>query len=127
MSDDKPIGAIEWRDLTVDNAEQVSDFYQRVVGWTKTPVAMGDYDDFNMLQPSSGEVTAGVCHARGDNADLPPQWMMYVRVQDVQKSVAEVGALGGKVLKGPSRYAGDTYYVIQDPAGAVMTIFSASE
>ena len=46
---DPNIGAIEWRDLTIDNAEQVKDFYRDVVGWKTEPVSMGDYDDFNMI------------------------------------------------------------------------------
>jgi len=40
---DKPradIGAIEWRDLTVEDAEQVRDFYADVVGWQTVGVSM---------------------------------------------------------------------------------------
>ena len=59
---EKTIGAIEWRDLSVNDANQVSDFYASVVGWEKQPVSMGDYDDFNMNLASSGETIAGVCH-----------------------------------------------------------------
>ena len=118
------VGQIEWRDLTVEHAEHVSDFYSKVVGWQKQPVSLGDYDDFNMNQQSSGETVAGICHARGSNADIPPQWMMYVRVTDVEYSVKEVQQLGGQILKGPTSFGGESYYVIQDPAGAVLTIFS---
>ena len=35
------IGAIEWSDLTVPDAESLSDFYCDVVGWDKSPVSMG--------------------------------------------------------------------------------------
>ncbi len=120
------IGSIEWRDLTVENAEQVSEFYQQVIGWRRESVSMGDYSDFNMTLPNDDQTVAGVCHARGGNANLPAQWMMYVRVADVKQSAEKVVELGGKVLSEPSSYAGDTYYVIQDPAGAVMTLFSKS-
>lgn len=124
MTDKKRIGAIEWRDLTVKNAAVVSDFYEKVVGWTAEPVSMGDYDDFNMSLAEDGETVAGVCHAKGVNQDIPPQWMMYVRVANVAHSVDNVIASGGKVLSGPNTFSGDTYYVIQDPEGAVLTIFS---
>jgi len=124
MSDNKTIGGIEWRDLTVENASDVSEFYQQVVGWQREPVSMGDYDDFNMNLPASKETIAGVCHAKGDNEGVPAQWMMYVRVADVEHSVRSVKALGGKVISGPRSFSGDTYYVIQDPAGAVLTVFS---
>ena len=71
MSSDD-LGTIGWRDLTVENAVQIRDFYSDVVGWQHSPVAMGDYDDFNMLA-GNGETVAGICHARGGNAGLPAQ------------------------------------------------------
>ncbi len=125
MSDSsKTIGAIEWRDLTVDDAVGVSDFYATVVGWDKQPVSMGDYDDFNMNLLSSGETIAGVCHARGSNADLPPQWLMYVRVKDSKQSAKKVVELGGEIIQGPREMSGETYFIIRDPAGAVLAIYS---
>jgi len=126
MNDQDTIGTIEWRDLTVEHADGVSAFYQAVVGWQREPVPMDGYDDFNMTQAQSGETIAGICHARGDNKNLPAQWMMYVRVADVEQSVQSVKELGGAILKGPTSFAGDTYYVINDPAGAILTIFSRS-
>lgn len=44
----KKIGTIEWRDLSVNDADGVSDFYTQVVGWQKQSVSMGDYDDYSM-------------------------------------------------------------------------------
>ncbi|RBP53636.1 VOC family protein [Arenicella xantha] len=123
---DKPIGAIEWRDLTVDDADSVKDFYAQVVGWNTGSVSMGDYDDYTMSLPGSGETIAGVCHARGSNAGLPPQWMMYVRVADADASANRVLELGGEIIQGPRTMAGDIYYMIKDPAGAVLSIFSST-
>ncbi len=120
----KTIGAIEWRDLTVDDASQVSDFYASVVGWSKQPVSMGDHDDFNMNLPASDETVAGICHARGGNADLPPQWLMYVRVEDSELSAQKVVQLGGEIIQGPRVMGGETYFVIRDPAGAILAIYS---
>jgi len=118
------IGRIEWRDLTVDNAEQVKDFYAKVVGWEAEAVSMGDYDDFNMNMPEGGETIAGVCHARGSNAKIPPQWMMYVEVADAESSANRVSELGGEIIVGPRVMGDKSYYVIRDPVGAVVTIFS---
>lgn len=116
-------GQIHWHDLTVDNAEEVSNFYQEVIGWSREAVSMGDYNDFNM-NANDGTTIAGVCHAKGSNADIPPQWMMYVEVEDVENSIKSVSELGGSVLKGPTSFGGQAYYLIKDPAGAVITIYS---
>lgn len=121
MSNNK-IGEIVWRDISVENAQELSSFYESVVGWKAKPVSMGDYQDYNM-QTASGEVIAGVCHAKGVNQNLPSQWMMYVEVADIEASVNAVKELGGRVLQGPNHYQDQDYYVIEDIAGAVMTIF----
>jgi predicted enzyme related to lactoylglutathione lyase len=120
----KTVGAVEWRDLSVSDAGGVSDFYAQVVGWQKQAVSMGEYDDFNMNLPSNGETIAGICHARGSNSVLPAQWLMYVRVKNSQTSANMVVELGGEIIQGPRTMGGETYFVIRDPAGAVLVIYS---
>jgi len=93
--------AIVWQDLTVPDAETLRDFYSAVVGWKHEPVDMGAYSDFNMLT-GKGTVTAGVCHARGSNANLPPQWLLYVSVTDLGESIRECRSRGGQIVDGPA-------------------------
>ncbi len=118
------IGRIEWLDLTVDNAEGIKNFYCNVVGWKSTDVDMGSYADFNINLPDGGDTIAGVCHARGSNANIPSQWLVYVRVASVAESAQEGEKRGGKVLDGPRRMGGANFCVIQDPAGAVLALLS---
>jgi predicted enzyme related to lactoylglutathione lyase len=121
---DLEVGAIGWLDLTVPDAERIRDFYNAVVGWKPSAVSMGDYDDFNMNTPGSGKPMAGVCHARGMNADLPSQWLVYITVEDIDLSVKQCNEQGGKVLVGPKDMGKQgRYCVIQDPAGAVAALF----
>ena len=82
MSQDHPAGTIVWKDLTVENADVIRDFYAEVVGWKHSPCDMGGYDDYNMIPPESNDPVAGICHARGANANLPAQWLIYVAVQE---------------------------------------------
>ena len=117
------VGTVGWRDLTVQDASALRDFYSRVVGWESSPVDMGGYSDFNMTPPGTGEPAAGICHARGSNADLPPQWLQYVIVADVEASARTCVELGGKVVAPVRGMAGGKFCVIQDPAGAVCALF----
>lgn len=117
------IGTLLWIDLTVPNAETVRDFYASVIGWEPAGVAMGDYEDYVMTAPATGQGVAGVCHARGQNADLPPQWLVYVAVADLDESLRRCADAGGKAVTGIKGEAGTTRYcVIQDPAGAVLAL-----
>ena len=113
------VGSITWRDLTVDDAPGVRNFYERVVGWESKPHPMGDYDDYEMTIPGTGETVTGICHARGPNAALPPQWMIYITVQSVEESAKQCIDLGGEVLDGPRLMGKSPFCVIRDPAGAV--------
>lgn len=117
------IGRIEWLDLTVSDAPRIRDFYADVVGWKAADVDMGSYADYCMNLPT-GDTIAGVCHARGENAKLPPQWLVYVRVESVQNSADACVKKGGKVLDGPRRMGGSDFCVIEDPLGAVMALLS---
>ena len=125
MSNSKePIGSISWTDLTVSNAEEVRSFYQAVVGWSSTPVEMDGYNDYCMTSPPDGKVAAGICHARGSNASLPAQWLIYITVADLEQSLKACRSGGGKVLAGPREMTDHGHVaIIQDPAGAVAALF----
>lgn len=125
MSNNIPeIGTVGWMDLTVTNAEEVRDFYSNVVGWKPHSLSMGQYDDYVMNTPETKTSTAGICHAKGVNAELPAQWLIYITVANIDESIAVCKKLGGKILIESKNYAGmGMYCVIQDPAGAVCALF----
>lgn len=124
MAAPKPaLGVVAWRDLTVPDAEPIARFYAEVAGWTVRPHPMGDYADFDMLS-ADGEVAAGVCHARGGNAGVPAQWLIYITVEDVDRSAARCRELGGRVVDGPRAMGRHRFCVVQDPAGAVAALVS---
>ena len=112
--------------MTVPDAAKLRDFYAAVTGWRPSEVQMGDYADFCMNDPESGSAVAGVCHARGENADLPPVWLIYITVANLDDSVARCRKLGGVVLS-PPRDMGSygRMAVIKDPAGAVAALCEA--
>jgi predicted enzyme related to lactoylglutathione lyase len=124
MSSAPAVGTIGWIDLTVPNAAEARDFYKAVVGWTTSEVDMGGYSDFCVHPSKDAPPVAGVCHARGHNVGLPPQWLIYLTVADLDVSIVRAQELGGKVLVGPKNMGGTARFcVIQDPAGAVAALY----
>lgn len=119
------IGKIGWFDLTVEDAPAIRDFYSKVVGWKPEDVSMGEYNDFNMTMPESGDPAAGICHARGGNAELPPQWLIYITVADVGESAAACRDNGGKVIVGPKSMGDGKFAVIEDPNGSVAALYQS--
>ncbi|MEP1743459.1 MAG: VOC family protein [Kangiellaceae bacterium] len=124
MSEQSKVGKIEWCDLTVNNASELRDFYSKVVGWESAPVSMGDYDDYGMNLPGSDQCVSGICHAKGPNANMPAQWLMYVRVQDIEQSAKQCIDAGGEVIEGLRSLGSSNFCVIKDPAGAVLALIS---
>jgi predicted enzyme related to lactoylglutathione lyase len=120
-------GTIGWADLTVPDAERVRDFYAAVTGWVPQPLSMGEYADYVMTTPGTAAPVAGICHARGANADLPPVWLVYISVPDLDASLAACRAAGGALVVEPRGVGGGARYaVIRDPAGAVVALHQAA-
>jgi predicted enzyme related to lactoylglutathione lyase len=120
------VGFISWLDLTVSDAPATRDFYRHVVGWSVQDVDMEDaserYADYNMLR-DDGMPAAGVCHARGTNLGLPPVWMIYLPVGDLEESLRRVRKGGGKLIQEVMRADGGyAYAVVEDPVGATLAL-----
>lgn len=112
-------GRVMWNDITVGDAVGLRDFYAAVAGWRAEPVPMGDYADFSMVPRDASEPAAGVCHARGGNAALPPVWLPYIAVTSLDAAMARCSERGGRIVDGPrSMGEGRRFCIIQDPAGA---------
>ncbi len=111
-----------WIDLTVENAEAVRDFYAEVIGWKSEPVSMDDYNDY--IMKADAEPIAGICHARGVNANLPPVWIPYFQVKSLENGLQSCIKGGGAVIT-PIKSFGEKnrYAIIQAPSGAVCGIW----
>jgi hypothetical protein len=130
MSDTPPspaLGAVGWIDLTVADADSLRDFYSAVVGWAPTPLDMGGYSDYVMQVPGAESGQAGICHARGSNAGLPPVWLVYVTVADLDASLAACTVGEGEIVAPPRGAGGGARFaVIRDPAGAVLALYQGA-
>ncbi len=123
MPQEQKPGTIGWTDLTVPNADTLRDFYSAVAGWQAEALSMGDYSDYVMKAPG-GTPVAGICHARGPNVGLPPRWLVYIVVEDLDASLAQCQQLGGKIIAGPKGESPNPRYaVIEDPAGAPAALY----
>ena len=120
------VGKFLWADLTVPNATELKEFYKEVIGWTEHAIAMKDgeeaYEDFAMMADKDTAV-GGICNQRGVNVNIPPQWISYINVTNVEESLNKALQLGGKVIHESKKKDGSYNFVIlTDPIGAVFGI-----
>ncbi len=126
---EKKHGTFGWNELMTSDVEAAKAFYSNVIGWTSHDVQMGDpTSPAKQGEPSYTLWTIGDMQVGGamkldgpgmDN--VPPHWMCYVNVEDVDETVEKALANGGKVIAGPMDIESiGRFYIIADPQGAVL-------
>lgn len=118
-------GGISWVDLTAENAGVVRDFYAEVVGLIPQDIPMDGYNDFVMTSPTDADAAVGICHAKGPNKEMPPQWLVYFNVDDVEQALIKCQNSGGKVLREMTDMGSFEFGVLQDPAGAIAGVIKS--
>lgn len=125
-SDRPPAGTIGWIDMTTENADQIREFYDAVVGWQSGPVPVEDYHDYMITPFESESPVAGICHSKGPNENVPGGWMIYIHVDDLTASLESCAKLGGEII-GDVRDMGSygKTCIIRDPSGAMSVLIES--
>jgi predicted enzyme related to lactoylglutathione lyase len=114
-----------WADLLSKNPRQITQFYQGVADYivvddTRSPET-NDY-----FLHANGFARAGVNPLPAD--DILPNWLPYIRVENVMDSLMQVTRLGGRTIIEPDPGLFDNKLaVIADPAGAVFGIVQINQ
>ncbi len=117
-------GMFVWRELSTSDVEGALRFYGELAGWKSQKVDMPNGAYHLLLK---GEKQVGGLMALAQGADMPPYWMSYVSVPDVDASVEAAKELQGEVVWGPIDV--DTVgrmATIVDPRGAAFSVMKAT-
>jgi predicted enzyme related to lactoylglutathione lyase len=93
-------GAPSWYENYSPDPKKTAQFYADLFGWTFDVMpmpGMGDYTVFSY----EGVQIAGMMATEGPMKDVPPSWATYFTVEDIDKTAALVGELGGTVFVPP--------------------------
>lgn len=119
-------GAMIWHEVNTRDHQKAADFYGRVFG-----LEARNLEDANMQYVTlhkGQKAVAGVLQITEKwPADLPPHWLNYFAVLDVDASAAKVEALGGKVHVKPFDSPYCRMSIVTDPWGAAFVICAPSE
>ncbi len=112
-----------WYELLTSDIDAATSFYSTVVGWNIADSGMPGMD-YRILH--AGDAVVGgmmTIPAPAAAMGMPPMWLGYVRVEDVDATIAGILAAGGSVrmpatdIPGVGRVA-----TIADPFGAAIYI-----
>jgi predicted enzyme related to lactoylglutathione lyase len=117
-----------WHELYTTNHEAAFEFYRQIFGWEKLDEfdmgAMGKYwlwgRDGKQL---GGMMTMPPGMKTPDGRAVPPSWMYYVTIKDLDAALARAKGKGARVLNGPMEVPGGQRIVqLMDPQGAAFAL-----
>ena len=115
---DRPEGSFVWDELIANDTEAAKAFYATVTDWSAEGWATNAIP-YTLFM--AGEAQAAGLMERPAEMPMPPAWLTYVNVGDVNAAAAKVTALGGTVHAGPFEVPTIGWIaVIGDPQGAVL-------
>ena len=115
-------GAIMWNELMTSDQTDATEFYTGLLGLGSG--SMEGPMEYTLLKVSGDDV-AGVMPITEDMGPVPPNWMVYFGVANVDDTTSQAEALGAIVLVPGTDIPGvGRFATIQDPQGAVFGMFT---
>jgi predicted enzyme related to lactoylglutathione lyase len=121
-------GSFCWIELGTTDQSAAKNFYGSIFGWTAIDHPMGPDGVYTIFQLERRDAAAAYTLRADQRAQhVPPHWMLYIMVDNVDASAAKVPQLGGKVIVAPFDVMdAGRMAVIADPAGAYFCLWQAN-
>jgi hypothetical protein len=114
-----------WHELYSPSTEKAKEFYTKVLGWETETMSMGEAGDYTMFKVNGTSVAGIMATDNEMMKDVPPHWSVYIRVDDVDATMAKATEAGGTVLHGPMDVPTvGRMVLIKDPQNATIWFFT---
>lgn len=126
MSDSSPRGRFVWHELMAAEPLTAARFYANVVGWrTEAWSQDPSYMFFTLDEVPKAGLFLQPHEER--QAGIPPYWLTYIGIADVDETLRTAIGLGATNLHGPEDIPTiGRFAVLRDPQGATFAIFTPS-
>ncbi|MFC7401663.1 VOC family protein [Citricoccus sp. GCM10030269] len=116
------VGSPVWVDLNVPDLTAVQGFYESLFGWEFEDMGP-DFGHYHLITRHGAAVGGAMSMAENDS-DEAPAWMVYLKSDDIEKSLTDTAAAGGDVIVPamPMPELG-TMGVVTSPGGEVMGVW----
>ena len=117
------VGEASWHELMTTDAPVAMKFYSQIFQWQPSETMdMGEMGKYHMFNRPHGMI-GGMMNKPPEMAQVPPHWMIYFRVPDINAAVERIKKNGGKILNGPMEVPGGDWVLnAQDPQGAAFSL-----
>ncbi len=113
-------GALVWNELASPDLDASSAFYGGLFGWTLEPFE-------NSPTPYLGIKNGGANNGGMrplDPPGMPPHWLVYFGIENIDAGLAKATELGGETIAGPIDIQMAKIAVVRDPQGAVFALYA---
>lgn len=120
LHDTSQEGEICWNELLTRDSVAAFEFYSALFGWKIVQEMdmgpMGTYRLFGM-----GETRIGGMMSTPEGAPMPPMWMVYAGIADLDAAIERATKQGAKLMNGPMDIPGGARFAqLKDPQGAAF-------
>jgi predicted enzyme related to lactoylglutathione lyase len=122
-------GTFCWVELGTSDQNAAKHFYGSLFGWSFVDYPMGPGDVYTMFKLDDRDAAAGYTLREAERSrGVPPHWMLYIAVEDADKTAARAVELGGKVPSGVfDVYTSGRMAVVIDPTGAPFCLWQPKQ
>lgn len=122
-------GMFCWIELATSDQAGAKKFYTSLFGWTAEDNPMGPDAFYTMFRLHGKDIGGGYTLMPDQVAmHVPPNWLVYVSVENADATTEKAKQLGAKVFAGPMDVAEyGRMSIIADPTGAVFGIWQPKQ
>jgi predicted enzyme related to lactoylglutathione lyase len=115
-------GRFVWHELHTGDRAKAMAFYSKLMPWETKEVPMGPGEPYGLCM-MKGKDFAGITKSMAP-PNVPPHWLAYIAVEDVDASTAKAKELGAKVMMAPMDIPDvGRFAVLTDPQGAAFAVY----
>jgi predicted enzyme related to lactoylglutathione lyase len=118
-------GAFSWGELNARGVEEALRFYQRVFGWGVRTTDGGDRP-YHEFQLDGHSILGAMEIPTAVPAFVPPHWLIYFDVEDLDESADRARHLGAREVLGPMDFPGGRFALVTDPQGAMFGLLKVT-
>ena len=116
-------GSISWSELMTSDVAGAKKFYGELFGWKFEDMPMENMD-YTVVSVNDDEV-AGMMPFSPDSPPMPPNWGLYITVDNVDATAEKASGMGAKIIMPPQDIPEvGRFCVMQDPQGAFISIIT---
>jgi uncharacterized protein len=122
-------GEFCWYELGTRDIKTAVQFYTGLMDWQILIHDIGEFGNYYIFQKDGQQVGAGYQMSGPQFEGVPPYWMPFVWVEDVDATASKWTELGGKIIAAPMDIPGNIGRMafVQDPQGAPLALFLGRE